>query len=138
MLSEKQIKLIKRSWNLLRNVEPLVIGDVFYGKLFIDIPQVKHLFKTPRDVQSKKLVDMLTLIVARLERLDELDDTIKQLAVRHVGYGVRRKHYEYVGNALIYTLQNALRTEWNDELEEAWVACYEILSDSMIKSSGVK
>jgi len=52
-------------------------GDVFYRKLFIDVPEVKKLFTTSREEQSAKLVYMLSLIVARLERLQQLTDDIK-------------------------------------------------------------
>lgn len=138
MITEKQIKLIKNSWAELRGVDPVMIGDVFYRKLFIDIPEVKHMFRTSREEQSKKLIDMLSLIVARLERLDELSDDIKQLAKRHAGYGVKEKHYEYVGNALIWTLTQALGSSWNEKLQEAWVECYRILSESMIAAANEK
>lgn len=135
MLTEREIKLIKNSWGELRGVKPEIIGDVFYRKLFIDIPEVKKLFTTSSEEQSKKLIDMLSLIVARLERLNELTEDIKQLAKRHVGYGVTAKHYEYVGSALVWTLQQALRESWNDELQNAWVHCYTILSGAMISET---
>ena len=135
MLTEKQIKLIKNSWGELRGVDPVLIGDVFYRKLFIDVPEVKKLFTTSREEQSAKLVNMLSLIVARLERLQELTDDIKQLAKRHAGYDVTDKHYEYVGNALIWTLQQALRSSWDKEIEDAWLTCYQLLAVTMIQAS---
>ncbi|MFN0189629.1 MAG: globin domain-containing protein [Bacteroidia bacterium] len=135
MLTEKEIKLIKNSWGKVRGIQPELIGDVFYRKLFIDIPELKRMFDSSTISQSIKLVDMLSLIVARLERLDELTEEIKQLAKRHVGYGVKDKHYEYVGAALIWTLNQALRSEWNSELEAAWVKCYTILADEMMTAA---
>ncbi len=135
MLKEKQIKLIKHSWGELKGVDPVLIGDVFYRKLFIDIPEVKRLFTNDKEEQSKKLVDTLTLIVARLERISELTDDIKQLAIRHVNYGVTPKHYEYVGGALIWTLKQVFRTTWNEELEAAWLSCYTLLANTMIDAA---
>ncbi|MBK7966646.1 MAG: hemin receptor [Bacteroidetes bacterium] len=93
------------------------------------------MFDSSSPSQSVKLVDMLSLIVARLERLDELTEEINQLAKRHVEYGVKDKHYEYVGAALIWTLHQALRNEWSAELEAAWIKCYTILADTMITAA---
>jgi hemoglobin-like flavoprotein len=135
MLTEREIKLIKHSWSRLAGIEPVVIGDVFYRKLFLDIPEVKRMFTTSREVQSRKLLDMLSLVVARLERSHEISEDIRQLARRHAGYGVKEEHYNYVGNALIWTLQQALREEWNPELESAWVNCYRNLSGAMIEAA---
>ena len=135
MLTEREIKLIKNNWGELRGIKPEIIGDVFYRKLFIDMPELKRMFTTSTEEQSKKLIDMLNLIVARLERLNELTKDIKQLAKRHAGYGVTEKHYQYVGAALIWTLQQALRNTWNTELQNAWLSCYTILSNAMINAT---
>lgn len=131
MLTEQQILLIKRSWRGLRNIDPVIIGNVFYGKLFIDVPEVKHMFGKSQEEQAKKLIDMLSLCVARLDNIESLADEIKQLGQRHVGYGVKDKHYEYVGAALIWTLKQAFKAEWNEELENAWVDCYSLIADAM-------
>jgi hemoglobin-like flavoprotein len=135
MLTEKQIKLIKQNWSELRGVDPALIGEVFYRKLFIDAPSVKRLFKGGQEEQAIKLIEMLNILVARLERLDELTEDIKQLAVRHVQYGTKPEHYQYVGNTLIWTLKQASRDTWNSELEDAWISCYTLLSSTMIDAS---
>jgi hemoglobin-like flavoprotein len=67
---------------------------------------------------------------------DELTEEIKQLALRHVGYGVKASHYKSVGTALLWTLQQGLGVDWNDDVRAAWEACYEILSDTMINAAG--
>ncbi len=135
-MTEEQIALVKKTWKIFRDIDPALIGDVFYSKLFIEVPQVKHLFKTSRDIQSKKLVEMLSMIVGRLDRLDELTEDIKQLALRHVNYGVKVSHYRAVGAALLWTLQQGLGADWDKEVEAAWEACYRILSDTMINAAG--
>ena len=79
---------------------------------------------------------MLSTIVGRLDRLDELTEEIKQLALRHVDYGVKASHYRAVGSALLWTLQQGLGADWNKEVEAAWEACYGILSNTMINAAG--
>jgi hemoglobin-like flavoprotein len=135
-MTEDQVAIVKRTWKIFRDIDPVLVGDVFYSKLFVEYPSLKHLFKTTREVQSAKLVDMLSLIVGRLDRLDELTEDIRQLALRHVGYGVRAAHYKSVGIALLWTLQQGLGADWNDEVQGAWEACYKLLSDTMINAAG--
>jgi hemoglobin-like flavoprotein len=135
-MTEDQILVVKKTWKIFREIDPVLIGDVFYSKLFVDLPEVKHLFKIPRAEQSKKLVEMISVIVGRLDRLDELTEEIKQLAIRHVGYGVKVAHYKAVGEALLWTLRQGMGRDWNKEVESAWQACYKILSDTMIKAAG--
>jgi len=135
-MTERQIVLVKSSWKIFRDIDPVLVGDVFYSKLFLDLPQVKPLFKTPRDKQSRKLIEMINVIIGRLDRLEELTDEIRQLAIRHIDYGVRAAHYKAVGQALLWTLQQGLGKDWNDEVSDAWAVCYKILSDTMINAAG--
>ena len=137
-MTEGQILLVKRSWNIFREIDPFLIGDVFYSKLFFDMPHLEHLFHASREEQAKKLVGMLTTIVGRLDHLHELTEEIKQLAIRHTHYGVKQHHYKAVGTALLWTLQQGLGSDWNKEVSEAWTACYQVLSDTMINASGYK
>src|SRR6266404_7085906 len=135
-MTEEQIATVKRTWRIFRDIDPVLVGDVFYSKLFIDVPQVEHMFKNSKAEQSKKLIDMLSIIVGRLERLGELTEDIKQLAIRHVDYGVKPSHYKHIGDALLWTLQQGLGSDWNDEVKNAWAACYQLLSETMINAAG--
>jgi hemoglobin-like flavoprotein len=134
-MTEHEIELIKNSWKLLRKVDPVLIGDVFYSKLFVDLPQAQHLFKTPREEQSKKLIATLTVIISKLDHLEEITSDIEQLAIRHVNYGVKAEHYKSVGNALLWTLERGLGSDWTEELKQAWSKCYNVLSSTMINAA---
>jgi hemoglobin-like flavoprotein len=81
---------------------------------------------------------MLSVIVGRLDRLEELTEEIKQLAIRHVQYGVKEQHYKAVGSALLWTLRQGLGNDWNEKVNEAWTTCFQILSEIMINASGYK
>ena len=131
-MTTEDISRIKNSWKSLREIKPEIIGDVFYTKLFLESPELKPLFTGPREQQSRKLINMLNVVIARLDRLDELKDDIRKLAIRHTGYGVRPAHYDLVGAALLWTLKTALAAEWSEALEKAWVKCYSTLATTMI------
>ena len=134
-LTKKEIALIKKSWILLEKIDPIIIGDTFYSKLFFENPELRKMFPQDMEGQYKKLVDMLDTIVARLENLDELKGDIVAMAKRHEGYGVKPEHYNLVGKALLYTLQKGLGKDWTDEKRSAWINCYSILSGTMITVS---
>jgi len=132
MLTDHEMSLIKTSWAKIRNIDPVAAGDAFYTKLFFDRPELKKMFPQEMDAQSKKLMDMINTIVTHLDRLDELTAEIVAMAKRHEGYGVLPEHYEPVGDALLWTLKAGLGNEWNEELKNAWVKCYGMLSNAMI------
>ena len=132
MLNKKEIALIKKSWNLLEKIDPIIIWDIFYSKLFFTNPELRKMFPQDMEGQYKKLVDMLDTIVTRLENLDELKGDIVAMAKRHEDYGVKPEHYNLVGKALLYTLQKGLGKQWTDEIRSAWINCYSILSGTMI------
>lgn len=133
-MTHNQIILVRRSWRKLDGISPILLGDVFYTKLFLDSPQLQKMFKSSKDEQAKKLIDMLHSIIINLERLSGFSEEIKAMAIRHVGYGVEPKHYDLVGNTLIWTLKNGLGKDWNQDLEEAWIACYTTLTEQMLRA----
>ena len=137
-MTKDQILLVKKSWGIFREIDPVLVGDVFYSKLFFDMPYLEKLFHTPKEDQSRKLIEMLSIVVGRLDRLEELSEEIKQLAIRHVRYGVKEDHYKAVGSALLWTLRQGLGNDWNEKVHDAWATCFQILSETMINASGYK
>ena len=135
-MTTSQINLVKKSWKVFRAIDPSVVADAFYSKLFLDHPELRRMFPTNMSDQYKKLIDTLSVMVARLERTDELDQDISALAKRHVGYGVLPKHYAMVGTALLWTLEKGLGNDWNLQTEQAWAACYQLISDRVIAAIG--
>src|SRR6476660_6138495 len=131
-MTEEQITLVKNSWKMFRKVDAGLIGDVFYSKLFCDNPQLQQMFPTSMDQQYKKLIDMLSVIVAKLDDLSGITADIKMMALRHEGYGVKPQHYRLAGNALLWTLKRGLGKDWNDDLQDAWMAAYTKLAEAMI------
>ncbi|HEV8284581.1 MAG TPA: globin domain-containing protein [Chitinophagaceae bacterium] len=134
-MTENQIILVQKTWKIFRSIQPLLVGDVFYSKLFMVQPEFRKMFPVAMDEQYRKLMDMISIVVARLERLNEVTDEIAALGKRHAGYGVKPEHYKVVGKALLWTLQQGLGSDWTKEVEEAWTKCYTIMSDAMIQAA---
>ncbi len=130
-MTNAQINLVKKSWWLLHQVPPELVADAFYSKLFHNHPEIRRMFPSNMDEQYKKLIDMLSSMVAKLDRLEGYEQKITDLAKRHEGYGVQPIHYEMVGEALLWTLEKGLGDDWNEETATAWLTCYELVSKKM-------
>ena len=137
-MEQQQVVLVQKSWKLFRDIKPEIIGDVFYSKLFTEFPASRKMFKNDITSQYKKLVDMLSLMVGRLQQLHELTADIRALAIRHAGYGVKPAHYAIVGDTLLWTLEQGLGADWNQETKQAWDSCYKMIADIMIDAANGK
>jgi len=130
-MSPDQKALVKETWC---QVEPIAdtAASLFYGRLFVIDPSTRPLFAgVAMEKQRKKLLTALSVAVASLDRVEELVPTIQDLGRRHVGYGVTDAHYDSVGEALIWTLEQGLGEAWTAEAEAAWTAAYGLLSGVM-------
>ena len=134
-MTTKQIEIVKRTWNIVASLDAVVVGALFYSRLFEIAPEVKHMFRNSTESQSKKLISMIAYVIHKLDKLNDIIDEVGKLAKRHVHYGVEPTHYLVVGNALIWTLEKGLDTQWNEEVREAWVKCYTTLSNAMIEAA---
>lgn len=132
-MTDRQILLVKNSWSyVIVNGEEA--GQLFYSRLFEVAPSVRHLFKSDAKEQARKLMNMVTLIVTKLQKLDEIMNDVKSLAQRHIKYGAEPAHYAVVGECLLWTLQQGLGSKWSTETEEAWKAVYGLLASAMIEN----
>lgn len=125
-----QIHLVQASW---AKVQPFqaVAADLFYGRLFELAPDTRPLFKRDIHVQGTMLMHTLDVVVRSLPRLAEVLPVAQNLARRHVGYGVLPRHYDSVGMALIWTLEQAQGAAFTPALRQAWTAAYTTLAEAM-------
>ncbi len=131
-----QISLIKTTWQAAA-ANPELVGSLFYNRLFEIAPEVKPMFsRSTIQEQSKKLLAMLSYVISKLNKLEDITDEVAKLAERHVKYGVEEKHYSCVGEALLWTLEKGLGKSWTNEVKQAWTMCYGILSTAMINAAG--
>jgi hemoglobin-like flavoprotein/uncharacterized protein YjiS (DUF1127 family) len=124
-------RLVQESW---RQVAPIAdaAAERFYQRLFEIDPPTRKLFHVGRMAeQRRKVVQALTLAVEGLDNLDALLPAIRDLGRRHDAYGVNDRHYESVGVALLWTLQQGLGAAWTPALASAWTEVYVLLSDAM-------
>ncbi len=131
-MTPAQINLVKKSWRLLRLVPPELVADTFYSKLFLEHPELRRMFPKDMQEQYKKLMDMLSTMVARLDNIGGIEPEIQAMGRRHEGYGVKEQHYGMVGAALLWTLEKGLGSDWDTDTAEAWTVCYGIIAGRMM------
>ncbi len=110
-------------------------AELFYGRLFEIAPEVKPLFKGDMKEQGRKLMMTLGVVVNGLKDLPSIVPAAEALAVKHNAYGVEPAHYEVVGAALLWTLEQGLGPDFTPATKAAWTSAYGTLSGVMIAAS---
>jgi hemoglobin-like flavoprotein len=118
-------------------VMPEVSAALFYQRLFAANPNFRPLFKNDMRIQGVKLMTMLAMVVYNLPEPGRILPAIRDLAVRHVGYGVKLADYQALGEALLWTLEQALGEDFTPAAQEAWTVCYYELAGEMKAAVGV-
>jgi hemoglobin-like flavoprotein len=88
-------------------------------------------------VQGVKLMTMLAMVVYNLPEPGRVSPAIRDLAARHVEYGVKLADYDALREALLWTLEQALGEDFTPAAREAWTVCYDELAGEMKAVAGV-
>lgn len=129
-MTPAQIAAVQRTFTLVLPIKEQA-AELFYGRLFTLDPALKPLFKNDMAEQGRKLMAALSTIVVGLNDLPRIVPVAQSLGRRHVGYGVKDGHYDTVGSALLWTLEQGLNKEFTPEVREAWMAAYTTLASVM-------
>ena len=112
-------------------VMPEVAGALFYQRLFDLNPEVRPLFKNDMRIQGVKLMTMLAMVVFNLHEPGRVLPAIRDLGVRHIGYGVKLEDYDALLEALLWALEQALGEDFTPAVRDAWAVCYDELAGEM-------
>lgn len=129
-MTPKQKQLVRQSF---KQVAPIAdrAATLFYARLFELDPALRSLFKGDMAEQGRKLMKTIAVAVDSLDRLDDLVPLVQDLGRRHVEYGVQPAHYDSVGSALLWTLEQGLGKDFTPETREAWTVVYGLLAGAM-------
>ena len=114
-------------------VEPIApqAAELFYGRLFELDPSLKPMFKGNMEEQGAKLMRMIGIAVRGLNDLGSIVPAVQNLGVRHIEYGVKDEHYDTVGAALLWTLEQGLGDDFTPDVKQAWTDVYTVLATTM-------
>lgn len=126
------IDMIQDSFEKVKPIAVKVVNH-FYNILFSENPESKKLFKSvDMRKQEKALIKSLVFIVENLRMPDNLLPYLKKMGARHMRYGVKEVHYDWVGQALIETFAHFFGGSWTPELEKNWILAYEFLVEKIL------
>ncbi|MEE7451128.1 hemin receptor [Methylobacterium radiotolerans] len=129
-MTPEQVRLVQDSFAKVRPIAGTA-ADLFYGRLFEIAPRVRDLFPGDMTEQKQKLMAMLGLAVANLNRPDTVVPALQDLGRKHAAYGAQDSHYAPVGAALLWTLEQGLGPDFTPEVREAWAETYALVAGVM-------
>jgi hemoglobin-like flavoprotein len=136
IVNAAQQELVRTTFAKLA-VIPEVSGALFYERLFAANPNLRPLFKNDMRIQGVKLMTMLAMVVYNLPETGQVLPAIRDLALRHVDYGVKLADYDAMRDALLWTLEQALGIDFTPAVREAWTVCYDELAGEMKAAAGL-
>lgn len=126
------VKLLRDSFEVVATANPKFISR-FYEILFERYPQTKGMFPAGGLArQAEMLTGALVAVLDHLEDAPWLQATLGALGAKHVGYGVTREMYDWVGGSLLSTLGEVAGPAWTPELQGAWAEAYGAIVSMMI------
>lgn len=105
---------------------------LFYGKLFAMDPAARRLFHNDLEAQGKKLMEMLEAVVTSLDRFELIQPRLAALGRQHAEYGVRKEQYLTLEQALLWTLGQALGSDFDAETRGAWQVAIRAINVAML------
>ena len=126
-MTPKQIDLIRKSW---KQVKPYsqTAGEMFYDRLIDLDPDMESRTSYDHVEQIKKLMSSLNLAVNNLDDPDSIDLIVDILCMHHVGYGVLDTDQQNAQQAFCWTLMHGLGDNFTDEVKEAWIEFFNVMS----------
>lgn len=130
-MNKAEIELIRETWAMVVPIADTA-AKLFYQRLFEIDPQVKSLFAaTDMAAQNEKLIDTLSVVVEKVDSFDAVIPVLRELGRNHIKYGVEARHYDSVGSALLWTLEQGLGDRFTDQARAAWTVAYALVSGPM-------
>lgn len=130
MATALQKVLVQISFNKL-TPNPEFISETFYAKLFELDDSLRLLFKIDMKLQGENLMSALSLAVSKLNNMEGLMPILEDLGRLHAAHDVKLDHYDTVGEALIWTLEQSLGDEFTLDVKKAWIEVYDDLATIM-------
>ena len=134
-MTPEQARLVTTSWSSVASIADGAIAQ-FYNRLFEIDPSARALFRaTDMPEQRRKVIEALSLALQSLDDLQALTPTLEELGRRHGRYGVTAAHYDSVGQALLWTLEQGLGGAWTPAMAAAWTELFGQLSGVMKRAA---
>ena len=130
-LTPAQVQLVQSSFE---HVLPIadIAGMLFYERIFTLAPEARALFGDDIALQATRTMGALKTAVDGLGDIDQIVPFLVRLGARHVRYGVVPEHFDLVGGALLWTLEQGLGEVFTPEVHDAWAATFAVVAQTML------
>jgi len=133
-MTQDDIVLVQQSWRKALGRKDSV-ADAFYLKLTELDPAMLAPFERDMRARGPKLVHLITAVVRGLDRVEFLLPAVRDFGRRQAAVGMKDEHYGAVATALLWSLEQALESDFTAEVKSAWIVTYGVLSQTMRESS---
>ncbi|MDX2139262.1 MAG: globin family protein [Chloroflexota bacterium] len=127
-LSNEQKTIVQATFAQVADAD--LLAARFYERLFEIDPATKALFKGDMSAQRMKLMQTIAVVVNALNDLDSIVPAIQSLGARHATYGVTPAHWDSVGSALLWALEDAFGTAFTSDVRDAWASAYGLIAQT--------
>jgi hemoglobin-like flavoprotein len=129
-LTDTQKIIIQTTFKQVADAD--LLAKRFYNRLFEIDSTTQPLFKGDMAEQRKKLIQMMAVVVANLGDLGTIVPAIQSLGKRHADYGVTIDHWNSVGAALLWALEDEFGEAFTKEVADAWASAYGLIAQTAI------
>jgi hemoglobin-like flavoprotein len=131
MLTTTQVELIQTSFQQVLPIAETA-GVLLCERIFTLAPETRSLFAADIRPHAKRLMAAVNVVVDGLDDLDDVAPMLVKLGARHVRYGARPEHFDVVGSALLWTLEQGLGEAFTPEVRDAWAAGWNVIAGAML------
>lgn len=125
------INIIRESFEKAKPIA-VEIADKFYETLWSDFPAAKNLFlDSDMTKQKKSLIHSLIYVVDNIDEPQKLIPYLESMGERHLKYGTKEEHYDWVGSSLLKTFAHFFGQDWTEELKQQWTLAYSFIAETM-------
>ncbi len=131
IITEAHVALVQSSFV---HVLPIVdaAGLLFYERVFTLAPGTRSLFGDDIALQATRTMAAVKTVVDGLDNIEQVAPFLVRLGARHVRYGVLPEHFDVVGAALLWTLEQGLGDLFTADVREAWAAAFSVIAGAML------
>jgi nitric oxide dioxygenase len=130
-LDAAQIALVRETFDLVVPIADTAAA-LIYQRIFELAPGARTMFGDDLAAQGRHLMDAIATVVRLLDRPDRLMPVLANLGERHVAYGVEPAHFDVVGQAVLWALEQGLGEAFTPAVHDAWAAAYGAIADGML------
>lgn len=132
-MTNEQKTIVQTTFGQVTDADALAAR--FYTRLFEIDPTTRPMFRGDMAEQRMKLMQTIAVVVGSLDKLDAIIPAVESLGKRHVSYGVTVEHWNSVGSALLWTLEDTFGDAFTDEVRDAWAAAYGLIARTAIAAA---